>query len=250
MQYLGGKARTHKQIAGYLNGVRRSEQAYWEPMVGAAWILQAVYGGRRYAGDLNPYLVAMWQAIQAGWIPPSAVTEQEYLAIKDSPGNYPKELVAFVGFGCSFGGKWFAGYARAGSRNYASNARNSVLSKRGRLSDVNFAVTNIFTSRPPEENCLIYLDPPYRGTTGYRAVGGFDSNAFWGRVRELANSGHVVVVSEYQAPSDFECILSMTTKTDMHTRNGKEGRTECLFTPAAFRHLLNVKQLDFWGSVE
>ena len=29
----------------------------------------------------------------------------------------------FVGFGASFGGGWFAGYARGGYRNYAASLR-------------------------------------------------------------------------------------------------------------------------------
>ena len=249
MHYLGGKARTYKQIARHLNGIRRPGQAYWEPMVGAAWILQAVHGGKRYAGDLNPYLVAMWQAIQAGWIPPGTLAEQEYLAIKNRPEDYPPELVAFAGFGCSFGGKWFAGYARSGNRNYASNARNSLLSKKARLVGVEFAVTDIFTSQPPEAECLIYLDPPYKGTTGYGAIGNFDNAAFWDRVREFSGLGHTVVISEYQAPSDFECVLSIATKTDMHTHNGKEGRTERLFTHATSVTSLEPEQMSFWEAL-
>ena len=37
-------------------------------------------------------------------------------------------LTGFVGFGCSFGGKWFGGYARnAGGTNYAAQSKRSLL---------------------------------------------------------------------------------------------------------------------------
>ena len=37
---------------------------------------------------------------------------------------------SFVGFGCSFAGKWFGGYARSNDkRNYAKMAKNSLNKK-------------------------------------------------------------------------------------------------------------------------
>ena len=105
--------RIKKQVSGYLNLIRKPEQPYWEPFVGAAWILESVIGcGNKYASDANPYLVAMWKALQGGWVPPSTITESEYLVIKNTPDDHPPELVAFVGFGCSWGGKWFGGWGK------------------------------------------------------------------------------------------------------------------------------------------
>ena len=53
----------------------------------------------------------MWKALQSGWEPPDIVTEAEYQYIKDHKDEDPA-LAGFVGFGCTFGAKWFAGYAR------------------------------------------------------------------------------------------------------------------------------------------
>ena len=64
MRYMGGKSRTAGIIAGYLNMIREPGQPYWEPFVGAGWILERIRGtGANFASDANPYLIAMWQAL-------------------------------------------------------------------------------------------------------------------------------------------------------------------------------------------
>lgn len=228
MQYLGGKSRTRNQIAGYLNLIRQPGQPYWEPFVGAGWVLEKVVGGPRYASDANPYLIAMWQALQAGWEPPGVVTEEDYQRAK--AGDCEPHLMAFIGFGCSFGGKWFAGYARGCVTNYAKTSRGSLLQSLKGIRPATFFAANFLTCNPPAPACLIYCDPPYDGTEGYDAVPPFDTLAFWRRVRQLESQGHTLVVSEYQAPDDFSCVVRMPTKTEMRTtNNGRELRIERLF---------------------
>lgn len=228
MRYLGGKFRTAKQIAYQINSLLQSGQAYWEPFVGAGWVLSRVTCNKRYASDANHKLIALWQALQSGWVPPDLVSMEDYYTAMR--GGYDDALTAFIGFGCSFSGKWFAGYASDGTgRNYARNARNSLILKIDTMKDVVFFGADFFTIDPPESNCLIYCDPPYFGTTGYGAVPNFDSVAFWDKVLHLKQLGHTLVVSEYRAPDGFRCLASFDTKTDMHTKNGKEARVEKLF---------------------
>lgn len=52
----------------------------------------------------------MWQALQQGWQPPEIITKDEYYYVKEHKDENPA-LTGFVGFGCSFGGKWFGGLA-------------------------------------------------------------------------------------------------------------------------------------------
>lgn len=216
------------QIAAYLNNIRKPGQTYWEPFCGACWVTERIIDAPKYASDANGALVAMWQAVQAGWIPPENVSEAEYA--EAMAGKYDPALTAFIGFGCSFGGKWFAGYARGGNgRNYDTIAKNSLLKMAPHLRDVTFYHADFFTSEPPAAECLIYCDPPYDNTTGYGATGAFDTAAFWARCRWLDAQGHTVIVSEYQAPADFTCVAEMYTKTNMHTKNGKSPRVERLF---------------------
>lgn len=226
MQYLGGKSRTRDRIAGYLNHIRNPDQPYWEPFVGAGWVLEKIKGGPRFASDINPYLVAMWQALQADWRPPGVVTEVLYQAAHK--GLCDPALTSFIGFGCSFGGKWFAGYARGNTS--ALSSKNSLLQKLGGVRTASFFVADFLTTPPPAPNCLIYCDPPYLGTESYEGAPPFDHSRFWKRVRQLERQGHTVIVSEYQAPKGFSIMLEMPIKTEMRTTaSGRELRIERLF---------------------
>ena len=222
MQYLGGKFRIRKQVADYLESVRPSNSSFVEPFCGACWITSSI-SGKRFAYDIHPDLICMWRAVQAGWIPPDNVTEEEYNKLKQSRVVTPRR--GFVGFSCSFSGKWFGGYARSDKRNYALNARNSILQKRVSLLGVQFKCSDYRKLKPT--NSLVYCDPPYAGTTKY--ANDFNSEEFWDIMRAWSKN-NVVVVSEYYAPQDFRCVMSFDTKTDMHTSQGKEFRSEKLFS--------------------
>jgi len=76
------------------------------------------------------------------------------------------------------------------------------------------------------KGCVIYLDPPYEGTTKYKN-NDFDYDVFWDWVRDLSKDNYVFI-SEYNAPPDFECIWSkkVTTSLKVHEH---EDRTEKLF---------------------
>lgn len=227
MQYLGGKSRTAKQIGAYLNTIRKLGQVYWEPFVGAGWVLAQIVGGERYASDANAALIEMWKALQNGWIPPDKVTESEYKKAK--AGEYSPELTAFIGFACSFGGAWNGGYARNNrGSNYARSGRNSLLQKSKYIQGVKFFHADFLECDPPTYGCLIYCDPPYN-TSDYRAVGKFDTGKFWARVRYLSEQGHTVIVSEYEAPEDFSIVWEHRTKTEIRTKNGRDPRIERLY---------------------
>jgi DNA adenine methylase len=242
MHYLGGKFRTRKRIGDLLNAVRRNGQTYWEPFVGSAWVLTQIHNGPAYASDIHEELIAMWQALMDGWEPPSIVTEEDYEIAK--LGKLDPATTAFIGFGSSFSGKWFGGYARGHSRNYALDAKNSLMRKVTMLKrlDPEFFVADFMDQDPPDDLCLIYCDPPYDGTTGYGKIPDFDHKGFWQRVRILSSVGHTIIVSEYEAPDDFVCLLEMNTKTDLRTRNGSEPRIEKLFSPREL--FLPQKQLS------
>ena len=52
-------------------------------------------------------------------------------------------------------------------------------------------------------NSLIYCDPPYRGVRKYVGNVKFDSDIFWEVCRNWSKQGHIVFVSEYEAPTEF-----------------------------------------------
>lgn len=225
MRYFGGKARISNKIAKELYRHRASGQLYIEPFMGAGWVMHKM-GGSRLGCDKHPYLIAMWKALQDGWIPPKSITEEEYYSIRENQDEIP-HLAGFIGFGCSHSGKWWGGYAKDGNgRNYCLNAHNSIMKKLRTMKGVEFQCCDYHELEP--SGALVYCDPPYQDTTGY-GTGPFDHDEFWNVVRKWSQS-NTVIVSEYIAPEDFECILEIRTKTDMRNASGdKESRIERLF---------------------
>ena len=221
MQYVGGKFRIRKPLAQFLESVRDG-RVFVEPFCGGCNITAEI-SGSRIASDKCEDVIQMWKAATEGWVPPSVLSENEYNSLKLTAAS---PLRGFAGFGCSFGGKFFGGYARSGDRNYASNARNSVLKKSQTLQGVHFMCGDYRSLSP--RNCLVYCDPPYANTTqGYSSTS-FNSREFWETMRLWAKI-NTVLVSEYTAPQYATEVWRMETKTDMHTKSGKEVRMERLF---------------------
>lgn len=222
MHYLGGKFRTAKIIVEFLNQFDK-DLVFYEPFVGGFNIRP--HFKLHKASDAHEDLILLYQALQSGWEPPSELSEEDYRFLKDCG---PSPLRAFAGFGCSHSGKWFGGYARdpKSDRNYALNARNSLLKKFKDAEGVEFSRKSYVEVRPT--GSVIYADPPYANTTKYSMK--FDHDEFWDWAEKMVTeNGNIVVVSEYAGNGGFVCVKEISTKTDMNTKAGKEPRIERLF---------------------
>lgn len=230
---MGSKSRHVKEILPIILSKRKSpNQAYVEPFVGGANVIEHVKGVR-IAGDAHPELIAMLKALQKGWIPPSHVSEDDYTLIKQFPRNYPIELVGFVGFGCSFSGKWWGGYARGNSsngkpRNYCNESKRNVLKQAPTLKGIKFYNLPYY-ELPLYPNSIIYCDPPYANTTKYKS-GDFNHDKFWQWCRNKVAEGHLVYVSEYNAPKDFICVWEKKVNSSLTQNTGSKKAVEKLFT--------------------
>lgn len=198
MKYVGGKVKLAKIICSYLNQARKSNQLYIEPFVGGGSILAGINKGPNLALDYCKSLIELWRKLQEGWQPPNFIEEDDYHR------NHPLYLQAFIGFGCSFGGKYFGGYARNSERNYAREAKIALLQKINSIHfDTEFICLPYWRLNP--KNALIYCDPPYAGTLGYDAIEQFDSDLFWWTMKQWSKT-NTIFVSEQQAPKQFRCI--------------------------------------------
>ena len=216
MQYLGGKSKIAKHLVPFLENQREKKQVFIEPFVGGANIVSKM-SGIRYAYDFNEYLMEMYKGVQNGYELPTIITEEQYKHIKNNKDE-DKVLTGFVGFGCSFAGKWFGGYARdAQNKNYCLTSKNSLLKKMSTMNDVVFEWKNYLDLNPI--GSLIYCDPPYQNTTKYTGTPNFDSEEFWNIMRKWSKDNKVFI-SEYQAPDDFECVLEIPTSTSIRDKDG------------------------------
>ncbi len=128
---MGGKVRIAKELSDFLNSNLNGNQAFYDLCCGSMNIISKIDSNRyRLANDIHPYLMCMWENYLSGkFVPPSELSEEEYNYVKKHMDEN-KALTGFVGFGCSFSGKWFGGYCRDGTgRNYCLNAKNSLAKK-------------------------------------------------------------------------------------------------------------------------
>lgn len=252
MQYLGGKSRISKQIAEVINEIprrkikncetdsisnyecmfsereRESSLTFVSLFCGTCSIESKVAGfSRKILNDKHEYLIALLNGVKNGYELPEFVSLEEYQYLRTNQDE-DKVLSGFVGFGCSFGGKWFGGYARNKTNtNYASQSKRSLLKDMATLMDAEFICKDYRDVELPD-GCVVYADPPYDGTTGYGNEK-FDSDVFWDYMREISQN-HIVFISEQNAPDDFIPIWErQLTRTLDVNKNNQFKATEKLF---------------------
>ena len=228
MQYFGGKQRISKSLSEYLNSQLKKEQPFVDLFCGSCNIISKINNNRlRIANDKHKYLISMWKALQNGWEMPNNINEEEYQYIKTHKDeNLP--LTGFVGFGCSYSGKWFGGYCRNNTnRNYCLNAKNSNLKILPKIKDVIFYNLNYDKVNIPIGS-LVYCDIPYKNTTAYckSEVGEFNHEEFYNWVRNNSNK-YDIYMSEYKQniPSDFKIVWEYESKKDIRNKNGIKEKT-------------------------
>ena len=233
MRYQGGKSRIAVPISGIINQFavnRGGTRPFISLFCGSCSIESKVRGfSRVICADKHAYLIAMFQGVQNGYTLPDNVSETEYHYICSHKEENPV-LAGFVGFGCSFGGKWFNGYARSNDRtNYAMQSKRSLLKDMQTLMTAEFICSD-YRHTPIPINAVVYADPPYNGTTGY-CNEKFDSEEFWRYMRLMAQTGHTVLISEQSAPWDFVPIWAKPfTRTLDRNKNNQFQVVERLYT--------------------
>lgn len=239
MKYMGSKNRVAKHILPIMLKYRTPEMTWVEPFVGGANMIDKVEG-KRIGNDYNEFLIALWIALQNGWTPPKYIEKNYHKHIMNNKKSYEKHLVGWAAIACTYCGSGcgFAGIVKTKTgtvRNYQTEAISNVCKQIKQLKDVVFTNESYDCMEIPP-NSLIYCDPPYEGTSGYKNVGTFNHKDFWQWCRDKANEGHIIFVSEYNAPKDFYCIWEGEFKSSL-SANGKSGgnknSVERLFTPIA-----------------
>ena len=227
MKYMGSKARFSKEILPIILKDRTADQWYIEPFAGGMNMICEV-GGKRIANDIHYHLIQMWRELVSGWIP-KKITKDEYSEVRTNQSKYPAYFVGWVGFNCSYSGKWFGGFAddypesRRNKKgvlpNYQMEAINNIPKQVEKMKGVIFQNKSYYELELPP-NSIVYCDPPYEGTTKY--ANDFNHNLFWNWVRNISKQGHIVFVSEYNAPADFVCVWQKETNSQL-SANGKIG---------------------------
>lgn len=232
MRYLGGKSRLAKPIWEAMKPYIEDQTVYIEPFVGgaASLAIKAPNFKEAFAGDINEDMILFYQALKDGWLPPREVSEEEYATLRNAE---PSALRAFVAISCSFGGKWFGGYARGKtdkgvSRNYADESYKNLLKQIPVIKNTTF-IHQGYADWNPDANTVVYADPPYAETTKYNKTGEFDHELFWKTMDEWSDRGAKVFVSEFYAPEHWTCIWEKSRKISVNIGNYSE-KVDRLYT--------------------
>lgn len=201
---MGGKSKIAKHIHEQMGADLEGATAYVEPFCGGLGM--ASYVTARAAcpvvlSDVRPELIGLYRACLSGWTPPDHVTRADYEDARARSGSDP--MRALMGFGMSYGGKWFGGFVGeySNGRDYYGETKRALARKVGALKahgNVTLLCGDYRTLDIPP-GAVVYCDPPYAGTTSYDGVEPFDSRAFWTWVQRIARKA-TVYVSEYSAP--------------------------------------------------
>ena len=218
MRYFGGKAKIAKELSGVLNNyLIGNDKPFIDAFCGSCNIISKIDSNRiRIANDKHKELIAMWQWVKKMGVDrlPTDVSKELYYYIKTSTTS-PDWLKGFVGFGCSFAGKWWGGYATSDNkeRNYAMNAYNSTKKKMVGLKDVNFVCGDYFDIVIPSVPSIIYCDIPYKNTTGYSG-GTFNHEQFYTWAYGMKALGHTVLVSEYEGNVPLDMVNNIVWRKE------------------------------------
>ena len=221
MKYMGGKYFLAKPISELMKSLVPPDEVdgYLEPFCGALNVLMKmndIYDCE--ASDYHPDLIQMWLEVQSdSFIPPEEVSEEIYHESKSIES--PSALKGFMGFGLSFGGKYYSGYADKYKNNkkedYLQEAKNSMNKIKPKIKDIKFQCIPYQELNP--QNKLIYCDPPYQQTkfpikyrTGTKKYDVFDNEEFWEVMRKWSKNNYVFI-SETTAPKDFVPIWEKKT---------------------------------------
>ena len=227
MKYMGSKNRYAKQLLPIILKDRVEGQWYVEPFVGGANMIDKVEG-LRLGSDINPYLIEALKHIRDSidCLPQNNLefTEESYKLLRSSD-NY--KYKGYAGFAFSYSGKWLGGWRRdkEGKRDYVAESYRNAVKQSPQLRGVELLCSSYDKLEIPA-NSIIYCDPPYKGTTGYKV--NFDHDIFWEWCRQKSKH-HKVFISEYAAPKDFVSIWEKEVNSSLTKDTGSKQNIEKLF---------------------
>ncbi|UQS93285.1 hypothetical protein Scipio_00056 [Acinetobacter phage Scipio] len=220
MKYMGSKNRIAKHLlAIMLAEAERNNITTWvEPFVGGANMIDKVPDTYKRIGyDFNDHAIHALIGIRDNVEQfPDNLNESEYNKLKGLP---PCTIGSWVRIACSFGGIFESKLAadKTCLRNYAQEAKRNALKQSPKIQNVDFICDSY--ENLDFESCLIYCDPPYQGTSGYK-TGAFDHEKFFDWCRNQAKK-NIVFVSEYNAPDDFIEVWRGEVKTNFASTRKK-----------------------------
>lgn len=246
MQYMGSKARFAKYIVPILQKCidDNNVENYYEFFVGGANIIDKIQCRNRIGTDKNKYLIELLKYVRDNDLDnlPNEILFEEYdivrKAFRNNSNLYADWYKGFIGFCGSYGSRFFdGGYARNSSEDNTGERTKSAIqnlkTQAPNLKGIDFDCKNYKDINVDDfKNAVIYLDPPYKGTTRYDTEY-FNYDYFYDFCIKLKENGNFVFISEYNMPPDkFSLLWEKETKTtiDKNAKDRNITRIERLYT--------------------
>lgn len=232
IKYIGSKNRISKYIVPIIQEYVNNSDAYLEPFVGGANIIDKIKCKNKYACDINKYLIALLRKARDNKNDiPDTISKKEYIECRENKNTFPNWFVGLCGFCASYNAKWFGGYAnnvktKQGIRNYTDESIRNLKKQSKNLKNIKFKCCSYSDIPTTLKGYTIYCDPPYKDTYNY-SIKQFDYKEFYIWCRKMAKN-NTVLVSEYSMPEDFICIWSDNLICTLD-KEQKINRTEKMF---------------------
>lgn len=189
---------------------------------GGCNVIDKVQCDIKIASDNHKYLIEMFKNLNQIQNLPEFITKEHYSDVREcfnkGLSTYPDWYIGAVGFLSSYNGRFFDGgysgivHTKAGTeRNYYDEAKRNLLEQIPKLEDIQFQCGDYEELYSDRIDCLFYCDIPYKNTKQYGSSKNFDYDRFWNWAEKMSEK-NVVLVSEHEAPSGWECIWQQQVK--------------------------------------
>lgn len=231
MKYMGSKRRIAKYILPIMlkKAEERNITTWVEPFVGGANMIDKVPSNfKRIGYDINNHVIHALIDIRDR---PNDLFDSFSKELRDfHKKDKAKTLYSHACIVTSFGADLNGGYARekgSDESTFCGYGKRNAIKQSPLIQDVEFICDSY--ENLDFNNCLIYCDPPYKGTTKYKDDFNHEKFYDWCRYQSKKN---VLYISEYNMPDDFKEVWQGEIKTNFASTRKKatHNATEKLFT--------------------
>lgn len=234
---MGSKQRIAKHIVPIIQKAINDNNIhyYLEPFAGGLNVIDKIKCDRKFAFDINKYLIYLFVHVKEGNQLPETVSKETYDRARKAwrSGNKNKEFedweLGCYGFLCSYNGRGFdGGYSYEGDehrkdgtvihRNYYQERKNNLLKQfeQPLCQDIMLGISD-YKDLTGLKDYVIYVDPPYQQgkKMDYADINYIE---FWNKMREWSKD-NIVFISELNAPDDFECIWKVEVNRSINAQD-------------------------------
>ena len=217
MRYVGSKRRLAKEILPFINKALRVYPMgkYIEPFAGGFNVIDKVRHHTRIGCDANKCLIELLHTAKNNpdkIRDTASVSRANYKYIRDSQDLFQEWYVGLMGLMPTYSNKWMHSFYDDLNPGAFSGSVKCLLKQN--LSGIKLKNCD-YQQIPVGKGNVFYCDPPYKIWDYYDMP--FNHDEFYEWVR-LTSRDNIVLVSEYEMPSDFTCIWQKVVRPGINSK--------------------------------